>query len=307
MITFFTTTRPFKGHMGIIQTNAIRSWILSCPSCEVILFGKDEGTEKVANKFGLKHIPDVECNKFGTPLVNSMFKIAQTIAKHKFLCLINADIMLIDNLLPAVEKVYSEMHKFVMVGRRCNVDIRKPWDFDQPDWQIQLRDYTRKYGKLFWGGAIDFFVFPKGIWGEIPPFAYGRLWLDRWFIYRARIFRIVTIDVTKNILAIHQNHEHVYYLKEEECNQNAELTGELHHSFKAPNNYFTVDDATHYLNPRGVRLILNWHILLRHLATLPIVFPNLPPILLSMVKIFNKAIEKLRRIYHCLKGVKSEF
>ena len=43
MLTFFTTGKPFRGHSGIIQRNALRSWLLLDPDVEVILFGDDEG------------------------------------------------------------------------------------------------------------------------------------------------------------------------------------------------------------------------------------------------------------------------
>lgn len=37
---FFTTAKPFVGHNGVIQRNALRSWTLLHPGVEVILFGK---------------------------------------------------------------------------------------------------------------------------------------------------------------------------------------------------------------------------------------------------------------------------
>src|SRR6266581_2675195 len=46
MITFFTTAKPFTGHNGVIQRNALKSWTLVAPGAEVILFGKEEGAAK---------------------------------------------------------------------------------------------------------------------------------------------------------------------------------------------------------------------------------------------------------------------
>jgi hypothetical protein len=31
MLTFFTTAKPFRGHHGIIQRNALKSWTLLHP------------------------------------------------------------------------------------------------------------------------------------------------------------------------------------------------------------------------------------------------------------------------------------
>ena len=51
MLTLFSTPKPFRGHIAVIQTNAIRSWLELEPACEVILFGDEEGTAEVAAAF----------------------------------------------------------------------------------------------------------------------------------------------------------------------------------------------------------------------------------------------------------------
>lgn len=53
MLTLFTTAKPFRGHDGIIQWNALKSWALLRPSVEVILFGDEEGAAKTAEELGL--------------------------------------------------------------------------------------------------------------------------------------------------------------------------------------------------------------------------------------------------------------
>ncbi len=101
MLTIFTVPKPFRGHIGVIQTNAIQSWVLLRPECETILFGNEEGTAEVASMFGIRHFPDIERNEYGTPLVSSVFGIAQDIASHQLLCYVNADIMLTSDFLVA--------------------------------------------------------------------------------------------------------------------------------------------------------------------------------------------------------------
>src|SRR5579863_2067444 len=73
MLTMFTTPKPFRGHIGVIQRNALKSWTLLHPDLEVILFGDDEGAAVVAGEFGLRHEPHVERNEFGTNRLDSMF------------------------------------------------------------------------------------------------------------------------------------------------------------------------------------------------------------------------------------------
>src|SRR5262249_19151083 len=58
--TFFATAKPFEGHSGIIQRNALKSWMLLHPNVEVILFGDDKGAAEIAAELGLRHVPFVE-------------------------------------------------------------------------------------------------------------------------------------------------------------------------------------------------------------------------------------------------------
>lgn len=99
MLNIFSTPKPFKGLIKVIQTNAIRSWISLHPPCEVILFGNEEGTAEIASELGIRHIPDVERSEYGTPLISSLFRIAQSIGTHELMCYVNADIILMNDFM----------------------------------------------------------------------------------------------------------------------------------------------------------------------------------------------------------------
>ena len=60
MITFFTTAKPFVGHSGVIQRNALKSWTLVHPDAEVILFGDETGGAIAAKELGIRHEPHTE-------------------------------------------------------------------------------------------------------------------------------------------------------------------------------------------------------------------------------------------------------
>src|SRR5574340_1281413 len=105
MLTFFSLPKPFRGHIGIIQQNAIRSWLHLRPGNDIILYGDEEGTADFACEFGLCHVPDLKRNEYGTPLIGSMFRNAQTRAQHPYLCYINADILLFPDFLEALRIV----------------------------------------------------------------------------------------------------------------------------------------------------------------------------------------------------------
>jgi hypothetical protein len=272
MLTFFTTTKPFNGHTAIIQRNAIQSWKELHPSCEVILLGNEDGTAKIASEFGLRHVPDVKCNEYGTPLVSDLFARAERIAHHDVLCYINADIILMSDFTDAVKQVVSRNKRFLMVGRRWNLDVTRPLDFDQDDWEKRLHKAVKNNGELFMHMGIDYFVFPRGMWGDIPPFAIGRPGWDNWMIYRARRLRASVIDATRAVTAVHQNHDYGHHpqgtegvWKGPEAQENLKLAEKNLYNF-------SVYNATLMLTPHGFKPALTIPHLRRRLATAPMVY-----------------------------------
>jgi hypothetical protein len=103
MLTLFTTAKPFEGHSGIIQRNALKSWKLLHSDVEVILFGDDPGSAEIARELGLRHEPFVERNSFGTKRLDYIFGRAQELARHDFLCYCNCDIILLPEFCQALE------------------------------------------------------------------------------------------------------------------------------------------------------------------------------------------------------------
>ena len=112
MLTFFTTAKPFLGQSGIIQRNAIKSWTLTHPGVEVILFGDDQGAADVAREFGIRHEPHVERSKQGSKRLHYMFSTARAIARHEVLCYINCDIILMDDFVSALDRIRERTRNF---------------------------------------------------------------------------------------------------------------------------------------------------------------------------------------------------
>ena len=251
MLTIFTIPKPFRGHIGIIQRNAIQSWLRLRPVCEIILFGDDEGTAKAAAEFGIRHIPDIARNEFGTPLINSLFEVAQRSATHNLMAYVNADIILMNDFVTAVRRMPK--HSFLMVGRRWDLDLHEALDFNRADWETQLRVRVAATGKLHPPGGIDYFVFRRGFWRDIPPFAIGRTAWDNWLIYRTRSLGAPVIDATRTVTAIHQNHDYAHHTqgkdgiwKGPEAQNNRELAGGRSH-------VFTLCDVNCILTSQGLK------------------------------------------------------
>lgn len=230
MITLLTCPKPFRGHIHTIQRNAVQSWKLLRPEPEIILIGNEEGVPEVTKEFNCRHISEMERNEFGTPLLNSIFSNAERKAANGLICFINADIILLNDFTPAIESVLRFQPSCLMVGRRWNLDVREPISF-RSNWENNLRDMVRKEGKIEIPNAMDFFIYPKGLFGHLPPFALGRTMYDNWLVSQARLKGIPVIDLTDMVTVIHQNHDYshaggkITLAKGREAKRNRELAG----------------------------------------------------------------------------------
>lgn len=247
--------------------------------------GDEDGTADVAAEFDLRHEPELARNEFGTPLINDIFARAERLATHDVLCYVNADIILMQDFARAVERVTSAKRRFLMVGHRWNVDVTEPLDYSAPDWEAKLRAHVRENGELYTHWGIDYFVFPRGLFGPIPPFAIGRSAWDNWLLYRARRRWTPVVDATQVMTAVHQNHGYGRSGEGKEAvwespdgRRNREL---------AMGHVFNLEDATHMLQRNG--LLYNWSPLrvIRHLA-------SFSPLLRPVEKLYG------RRLYYQL-------
>jgi len=206
MLTIFSCPKPFTRRINIIQRNAIKSWQLLSPKPEIILSGDELGTKEICQELSIEYIPEIERNEYGTPLVNSIFSKAEERASYDILCYINADIVLTDDFIKTVELVKKWKTKFLIVGRRYDVEINQEFNFNEFNCIEMIKLHTKQNGILHSSTGIDYFIFVKGVFPDILPFAIGRTAWDCWLVYQARHCGIPVVDATNKIWAIHQNH-----------------------------------------------------------------------------------------------------
>ena len=307
MLTIFTTPKAFRGHIGVIQRNALESWIRlraeaagkelpeqsGVPSAslragkpphsqhdetrpEVIVFGDEEGAAEACRELGLRHEPSVERSASGTKYVRAIFGRAQEIARHSVVAYVNCDIVLTADFASGVARVVETFgargavegekenaeaqraqrkrreNKFLMVGRRWDTDIGAPIDFSAADWAERARARALEQKRQQSVDWIDYFVFPRGLYREIPPLVIGRVGWDNWLVWKARSEKVPVVDATHTVHAIHQNHDYGYHpqgkqgvWKDEEAQRNYALAGGVRH-------VYSIADATHRLTPRGI-------------------------------------------------------
>ncbi len=275
MLTIFTIPKPFAGHIGIIQRNAIQSWRYLRPACQILLCGDEAGTAEAAASLGADRIPTVDRNEFGTPLLSSVFAAVETQAAHGLLCYVNADILLLSDFAEAARRIAALKQRFLMVGQRWDLDVTEPLPFGQGNWEPELRARVERRGALHPASGSDYFVYRRDTLGALPAFAVGRPGWDNWMIYHARGRKMPVVDATGSTLVIHQNHAYGHVKQGTgaawegpEGDRNLELIG-------GSDRIFTLADATHRLTRRGLRRALSPAHLKRRLRTLAVLVPAL--------------------------------
>jgi len=253
MVTLFAIPKAFRGHTGVIQRNAIESWARLGQGSRVILFGDEDGTAAIARQFGLEHVPEVTRNEFGTPLISALFEQARRLTAHGELCYVNSDVVLLGDFLPAVERVRSQTEAFLMIGECWDLDLGAPVPFGDPSWQAELRQRVAESGALRGLWAIDYFVFSRDLYDDVPAFAVGRAGFDNWLVWRARTAGATVVDAGRVVTAVHQQHDYghlpggqVWSHEGPEAVRNRALAGGHTH-------LYCIDHASHVLTRRRLR------------------------------------------------------
>jgi hypothetical protein len=250
MVTFFTTAKPFLGHDGVIQRNALKSWKLLHPDVEVILFGDDDGAAEACAELELVHHPVVERHESGTKRLDHIFRRANEIGRHNYLCYSNCDIVLMEDFWRAFEKARAWRERFLLVSQRWDMNITAPIDFGV-GWGRRLRIATLEHGvrqNEYW---IDFFLFRKGLYVEMPPLIVGHCYWDNWMIWKAQEDRVPVVDASRCVVPVHQNHRYSKQygrIKGEATDDLSKLNLEL---IGGPSRVRVIRSATHRLSRSG--------------------------------------------------------
>lgn len=279
MLSFFTTPKPFSGHIGIIQTNALRSWKAIDRASEILLFGDETGVGEIADRLDARHCPEVECSERGTPLISDMFRRAARLASHALLVYANADILFLDGLAEAGRAVAREHDRFLLSGERTDLRVEEALDVGEASDRDALHRKVRREGTRHGPTGLDYFIFPRGEFVDLPPMSVGRAGWDNYLVYRARREGIPVVDVTRTVSAVHQDHGYDHHPagKEgvhdgREARANRELAGGL-------GRLLDLRDVSHRLEGQEVVPVRPWdrplrgtlvHLLMEHDVAWPL-------------------------------------
>ena len=207
VLTIFSAPKAFQSHIGIIQQNAIRSWLSLSPQPKVILFGNEEGMDDVVRELNVQHVTAVETNSYGTPLLSNMFHQADAMAAGELMAFVSADVVLTQASVDAARIAQDWSPRFLLVAQRHDVEVRQLMEFNS-GWERRWAADAVARGRLHSPGAIDWFVYPRGQYEGLPPFAIGRTSYDNWILWKTVASGIPLIDATSFVTLIHQNHDY---------------------------------------------------------------------------------------------------
>ncbi len=289
MIIFSIPKEFVDGHISLIQDRAIRSWVVLGVG-DVFLMGKDKGVPEKAQEYGVKNITDIKYNEKGTPFVSSAFKKIQEVADDDIYMFTNADMVFDESLKNTIKKLPRDK-KFLVVGRRIDIETEDLDDagllrFARNDGGMTddgrndaglrrdlgadfvsakggnkirpqiARNDERLVGKLHSPAGIDYFIFSKGLFTDMPDLLVGRIGWDNWMIYHAIQSGYMVIDATNAINAYHQNHDYPNYNKGIERKTNPEALKNIE-VLGGKNKTYTTEDANWKFDEDG-RLVRNW-------------------------------------------------
>lgn len=256
MITIFSIPKAFKGHTGIIQENAINSWT-KIKGVEIVLFGDDPGVKDFSHKNNILNIENIEKNNSGTPLVSDAFKQIRDLASNRIIMYSNADIIYLDDLSRLIKKINDiKFEKFVACGQRYDLDFVSRIVFDD-NWKKRIHSRLKK-ADLHSRSGLDYFIFDKDNLFDFPELAVGRPGWDNWFLYKSRKCRLKLVDLTKSVLAIHQNHESIYKPYDQESLENKKNIGGYYHmaTLNDANWKIIVNNKNYYFKRRIIGSIV---------------------------------------------------
>ena len=300
MLTIFTTTKDFIGEFDIIQKNALKSWRALSEDIEIILIGESIGGQEVAKNIDGKYLTKVKMSHENTPTIGGLFEIAEANGKYDILCYVNADIILPGSLLNVLEVLKMNKKRFLAVGHRWDLDVNESIDFKRSNDTEKFWSYAKNKSIQHAPTGIDYFIFRKNTFKNIPPLTIGRPGWDNWLLWKTRRMRVPLIDLSDGIFAIHQNHSYNFKGFESKNDVLSSNDGLLNRQVIGGNT-LNLLDANYYYSNSSIKKNNTKEFKNRNLGKLPVIFPELSFLLTIYKKIYRRLISfKLKRIFSFL-------
>ncbi len=132
-ITLFTTPQAFENDR--IQWNAIKSWTLLNPKPDIFLLGNAPCIASITNELGLYHIPNIAQHNS----ISDIAKWLNRLVNNTILVYVNPSVILTEDFAITIQEVYNNQDHFFLTGQYRTVQTESVIDFNDNQWQHQLR------------------------------------------------------------------------------------------------------------------------------------------------------------------------
>jgi hypothetical protein len=215
-VIFVTTIKPFNEFFKFRQLNAIQSWLLLKDiDKKILILTEDDIEEDLEKLFNYNDKVQVIKNFEKSPSTNiPTFRALYSAAKDEIksdkdiICQINADMILLDDFSKTINNILDQINSknFCFIGQRTSWKEPNSIDFSNENWSNILFNQLKNSGELNPACAIDYFICSEKTFEKIPEFYIARMKYDNWLVSNAIKNNEYTIDVTKTIFSIHQDH-----------------------------------------------------------------------------------------------------
>ncbi|GJP65230.1 hypothetical protein CLOP_g22142 [Closterium sp. NIES-67] len=239
-LTIFCAPKPYPSILDPSDPNpdpqrrALLSWLRLSPPPQIVLFGNDTSFHELARRFPaqISVEPLIDSNFYGVPQFHSMVARAQA-ATTDISMIINGDIILLNDVMLALQKTHGTFQHWVMTAARWDMPEDFPYSFEPQMWgqrglargrshaamEEEIRGFVRDIGTLHTYGGVDFWAWnndsPAPLHeGAMPPFSFGRGKYDNWFtheIVSAGLRNMV--DASEAVTAIHVAHSYSHVVE----------------------------------------------------------------------------------------------
>ncbi|RKZ51022.1 MAG: hypothetical protein DRR16_17885 [Candidatus Parabeggiatoa sp. nov. 3] len=133
--TLFTIPQAFENQYDLMQWNAIKSWTLLNPKPDIFLLGNAPGIASITNELGLYHIPNIDQKSS----ISDIAKWLDRLVNNTILVYINPSVILTEDFAITIQDVYNNQDHFFLTGQYRTVQTEGAIDFNDNQWQHQLR------------------------------------------------------------------------------------------------------------------------------------------------------------------------
>jgi hypothetical protein len=208
------------------------------PRPDIILFGADEGVDRVAKQYDVRHSPKIDKNELGDLSMRSIFREIDKHSSTDWICYIDTDAILLDDFVPNFNYLVSQFPEFVSCAGRWDANIPEIIDFTKEDWQQKVLDAVYKLGRR----GSDYCIYPRSFYRDMPDYSIGKGHWDGWRMGLPLTRGVPLVNIERSCKVVHQKHGHRF----------SGHPGSARNKRLSKGRIAWINDATHYVERKDV-------------------------------------------------------